>query len=680
MKNPKDPNPNPFPFRRATVYPPDAIAANPGLDVIDPAEVRTLPGLFRERVARSPDEIAYIQYQHPHPHPHRSEISEIDGGGEWVRYSWRQMAAEVERWRRALVADGAGGAAVAGARAAIRMGNRREWVVWDQACLACNLVLTPLYAEDRPDSIAYILEQTEARFLCVETAAMWLEMAEELPRLGALTRVVALEDPGNDLATIDDPRVMSLARWLESAESAESAATADKPAPPPAQPAQPDDLATIVYTSGTTGKPKGVMLSHANILRCAHAGLKSVAVFPADRFLSFLPLSHMFERTVGYCLPMMAGAAVAVNRSIPELADDLAVHRPTVLITVPRIFERAYHAILARLAGGPAVARWLFECAVEAGWRRFEIAQGRRSGRGWSGRWHWTQLLWPLLDALVARKIRRRFGGNLRFVISGGAPLAPKISRVFIALGIEVLQGYGLTESGPTLTVNTLAKNNPSSIGLPLIGAEIRLAESGGSDASEGDGNESGELQARSPGVMLGYWRDEAATRACIDGDGWLATGDLAAIDADGFITITGRLKEIIVLANGEKAPPADMEAAICDHPLFEQAMVLGEGRPFLCALIVLNRKTWQRHAEQLGLDADDDAALATEPARNFVLDTVAGQLRGFPGYAAVRRVWITGEPWTVADGVLTPTLKIKRPALRERFQAQIEKMYEGHR
>ena len=623
------------------------------MDVVAPAEVKTLDGLFRARVARSPDKIAYIQFC--------AETS------RWVEYSWGEMAAQVERWRRAIAADGF----ARGARAAIRMCNRREWILYDQACMAAGLVVTPLYSEDRPDNVAYILEHTGAGLFFVENAGMWLQMADELPVLTNLTRVVVLEDAGNDLAGIDESRVVSLTDWLDLADK-QAAETKKKPPPPTEQPAeQIAGLATIVYTSGTTGKPKGVMLSHANLLANAHASLKSVPVFPDDKFLSFLPLSHMFERTVGYYLPMMAGASVAFNRSIPELLDDMAANRPTIMITVPRIFERAYSAIRTQLEQGPALRRWLFEKAVAVGWHRFEISQGRatRHPNQLFGRLlgqSLGQLLWPLLKALVAKKISARFGGNLRCVVSGGAPLAAKISRVFIALGIDILQGYGLTETGPTLTVNTLTKNKPSTIGLPLAGTEIRLSAAG-------------ELQARCPSMMLGYWRNEQATRECIDQDGWFSTGDIAAIDRDGFISITGRLKEIIVLATGEKVPPADMEAAICDDPLFEQALVLGEGRAFLCALIVLNPESWRHHAEKLEVDPDDDGAAARERVENFVLDKVARRLRDFPGYAAVRRVFVTTKPWGVDDGAVTPTLKIKRPVLRERFKAQIENMYAGH-
>jgi len=615
--------------QRALIYPPDALAANRArMDALEPRG--TLHDVFCARARRSPEKTAYTEHR----------------DGKWVGRSWRWMASEVARRHRAIAAM----RIARGERAAIRMRNCIEWVLFDQACMAAGLVLVPLYAEDHAENIAYILEQTGAKLLLLERAAMWREMAGETSRLGALLRVVVVEDPPESGA--DDARLMSLASWLQCGARREHEHAHEHEH---AGAARADDLATIVYTSGTTGRPKGVMLSHANILQNAHAGLKSIAIFPSDSFLSFLPLSHMFERTVGYCLPLMAGASVAFNRSIAQLPDDLAALRPSFLITVPRIFERAHAAIMARLEQAPAWSRRLFARAVETGWRRFEIAQGRAT-------WHANQLLWPLLDALVAKKIRAQFGGRLRLAVSGGAPLAPNISRVFIALGVDIAQGYGLTETGPTLSVNTPAHNRPASVGLPFIGAEIRITRRG-------------ELQARSPSVMSGYWRNPQASRAVLDADGWFSSGDLARIDAGGFISIIGRLKEIIVTATGEKAPPADMEAAICEHALFEQAMVVGEGRAFLAALVVLNAESWQRHAEALGVDAGD-AALAGARAEAFLLEKIARQLRGFPAYAAVRRVCVMRDAWSVQNGALTPTMKIKRGVLRERFKTQIQTLY----
>ncbi len=615
-------------YQYADTWPEDALAgATESLDVIDAAAVGTLPAAFTERLRRSADSPAYLQWT----------------GSDWREWTWGEVGNGIRRWQAAFAAEGL----AAGERVAIRLRNCVEWVLFDQGAMTGGLVVVPVFAEDRDDNIAYIIGQTGARVLLVESAAVWRELQPELAANDPLKRVVLLSG-GADGDGGPDDRVIALEDWLEQGVAAPEEATIS-----------PDDLATIVFTSGTTGKPKGVMLSHANILGNAHAGLRSFAVLPTDRMLSFLPLSHMFERTIGCYLNVLAGSSVAFNRSIPELLEDMATIRPTILITVPRVFERAYSRIRSGLAEGPAFRRWLFERAVETGWERFEARQGR--GRTTSRQW-----FYPLLDRLVGRKVRARFGGRLRAVVSGGAPLAPRISRVFIALGVDILQGYGLTESSPVLSVNTLKHNKPESIGLPMIGTEIRVAPDG-------------ELQARGPGVMLGYWNNPEATAETMTDDGWLKTGDVAAIDGDGFISITGRIKEIIVLATGEKVPPADMESAICDDPVFEQCMVVGEGRPFLSLVAVVDPEAWRREVGTAVPGRVDDETLKGERAQEWAIARVAELLHEFPGYADIHRVTLTAEPWTVEGGALTPTLKAKRPVLRERFNEAIEEMYEGH-
>ncbi len=616
-------------IRAAAVFPEDALAVHHAkVDAIDGRNIDSIPALFEQRVRRSPEKTAYCQFD-----PVREE---------WIEHTWQDMAEAVNHWRRAIAAEGL----LPGERAAIRMSNSTEWVLFDQSALAQGLVVVPVYVEDRADNIAYILEHTGARLLLLENYSQWSELSGHTALVAVIKRVVVVNDENDEIERCGDARVMLLDHWLASAVSG----------PLPTVGINRNDLATIVYTSGTTGRPKGVMLSHGNMLANAYGGLQSVAVFPTDRLLSFLPLSHMFERTVGYYLTMMAGASVTFSRSIPQLLDDMAETRPTVMIIVPRIFEKAYSNIKTRLDDGPGIRKWLFQQAVDVGWKRFEHRQGR-------GNWHFKQCFWPIFRALVANKVVQRFGGELRFVVCGGARLAPTIARVFVGLGIEILQGYGLTESSPILTANTPNQNKPSSIGLPLRGAELRL----------GDND---ELQARGPFVMLGYWKNPEATQRSIDPDGWLLTGDIASICEQGFISITGRIKEIIVLANGEKVPPADMESAICEDPLFEQAMVVGEGQACLAALVVPSPDRWPRTARSLGVNPADRAALQSDKVKQFVLDRIAAQLHQFPGYAFIRYVTITTDVWCVDDGSITPTLKLKRPVLMERFKQQISAMY----
>jgi long-chain acyl-CoA synthetase len=327
------------------------------------------------------------------------------------------------------------------------------------------------------------------------------------------------------------------------------------------------------------------------------------------------------------------------------------------VIAVPKIFERSYGMIKEQLAEAPAIKRWLFRATVSTGWKRFEYQQGR-------GPWDLSFLLWPALDRLVARKIRARLGGRLAMAVVGGAPCPPAVSRVFIAMGVMILQGYGLTETSPSISINTRKRNRPDTVGLPLHDVEVRV------------GNDD-ELQARGPNIMMGYWKDEEATAQTMLEDGWLRSGDQCEI-RDGFIRITGRLKDILVLANGEKIAPADMESAIADDPLFEQVMVVGEQMPYLTALVVLEKEAWRKAAKRIGVDADDESVLGSDEVEQFLLERISNLIHEFPGYAQIEHVTASLAPWTVEGGLLTPTLKVKRPKVWEAFEEEIKAMYEG--
>ncbi len=598
-------------------------------NIISAEQARTLDGLFVQRICRSPEAPAYRYYD-------RAEKA-------WGDYSWRQMGEQVARWQAALAEEGLH----PGDRVALIMRNCPEWVMFDQAAMGLGLVVVPLYTDDRPDSIDYILRDAAVKLLLVQDAGRWKRLAPVVGDNEVLQRVLVL-DGGKDSEkpAADDSRVRLVEQWLPAAGDELCRRKGD-----------PHELASIIYTSGTTGRPKGVMLSHYNMLSVAHAALTLIDVYQEDVFLSFLPLSHTLERTAGYYLPVMTGSTVAYARSIGQLAQDLQVIRPTVLIAVPRIFERVYGRIKEQMNAKPAVARALFEAAINVGWQRFLQQQGR-------ARWRPSQLLWPLLNRLVASKVSAKLGGRLRAAVSGGAPLSPDIARVFIGLGVPILQGYGLTETSPVISVNSLSDNEPASVGLPLRGIEVRI----------GDND---ELLVKSPGVMMGYWNNHAATNQVIDSDGWLHTGDQARIE-NNHIYITGRIKDILVLSNGEKVPPADMELAIVMDPLFEQVMVVGEGQAFLSALVVLDADFWPGLAQDCGLDPMDPASLGDSKLINLVQRRIKQSLKDFPGYAKIRRVTLLLEPWTVENGLLTPTLKIKRAKVLERYADQVAAMYQG--
>lgn len=589
-------------------------------DVITAAEANTLYGLFCERVRRTPNAEAYRDFD--------------TTAQAWRSFTWAEMATETARWQAAL----AGESLHAGDRVAIILRNCREWVLFDQAALSLGLVVVPLYTDDRPDNAVYILEDAGVRLLLVGDE-QWIRLATVRDQLKTVRRIVCTASVAT--ATGDD-RIRSLRQWLPAASVELRDVTSFAP----------ETLATIIYTSGTTGAPKGVMLSHHNILSNAESSLQACPLRGGrEMFLSFLPLSHALERTVGYYIPMMAGCPVAHARSIAQLAEDLRALQPTIVVSVPRLFERAYHRIQDQTAER-MLARLLFGWMVAAGWRSFLHRQGRRH-------WHPWSLLERPLRALVGRRVLDSFGGRLRLVIVGGAALSQRVAETFIGLGLDLLQGYGLTEYSPVVAVNRVDRNQPASVGPALPDTEVIIGEHD-------------ELLVRGPGVMLGYWKQPEATTRVIDRNGWLHSGDQGRIDREGFIYITGRLKEIIVLANGEKVPPGDMEKAIADDPLFDQVLITGEQRPYLVALVVIDEAQWRTSTQGLG-------ELHGAEREQWLLDRIDTDLHGFPGYARVRRVAVCEESWTTDNGLLTPTSKLKRQSIVEHYREQLDKLYAGH-
>ena len=598
-------------------------------DLITAEAAGTLDGLLFERVHRTPDLVAYRNHD--------------KASGSWVDSSWREVAGRVSRWRAALAGEGF----ESDDRAAICLHNCVDWVCFDQAVLGEGLVSVPLYTDDRSDNVAYILHDAAVKLLLLKNIRQWNALVPALADNTTLTRVLILESPGADeksTVLAGDPRLRFIEDWLPV-----TAADA------PRRAGDPHALASIVYTSGTTGRPKGVMLSHYNMLSVAHAAVVSVDCYQQDVFLSFLPLSHTLERTAGYYLPIMAGATVAHARSVLQLAEDLVTVKPTVMIAVPRIFERVHGRIMGQLEKSSPVARSLFHATVRIGWRHFQWRQGRAS-------WAPALLMYPLLKKIVGDKVTAKLGGRLRFAISGGAALPLPVARTFIGLGLEILQGYGLTETSPVISVARAGNNDPASVGEPLRGVEVRIGKND-------------ELLVKSPGIMLGYWNNHAATAEMIDTEGWLHTGDQARIDND-CIYITGRIKDILVLSNGEKIPPTDMESAICLDSLFEQALVVGEGKSYLGALIVLSSDLWFGFAKEQGLDPFARESLQDSHLHKKVLARIQQQLHDFPGYARIRRVALMLDPWTVENGLLTPTLKVKRARALEQFSDQVEALY----
>ena len=598
-------------------------------DYITPVTANTLSDLFYERVKRSTNKVAYTYYD--------------DTDKSWHDLTWQDVSKKVELWHTAFRHEGL----VKGDRVAIMMRNCPDWVIFDQAAFSLGLVVVPVYTNDRTENIRYILENANVKIFFIEDPSRCKALlinadSEDKFEFKELVRIVTYQET----ESFNNPLLVQVNSWLPSyAETLERVNV------------EPDDLATIVYTSGTTGRPKGVMLSHNNIFINAHSASIVEHFDTDDIFLSFLPLSHMFERTAGYYMPMIIGAKVAYARSIEKLGEDLISISPTVLVTVPRIFERVYNKIQVQLTKKPPIARGLFSLAVKVGWYRFLVQQKRES-------WHPRLLLWPILKKLVAGKILAKLGGNLQLAVSGGAALAPEIAKTFIGLGLTISQGYGLTETSPVVSTNKLSDNDPFSVGQALKNVEVKL---GNND----------ELLVKGPLVMLGYWGNETLTKEVIDNEGWFHTGDIAKIENE-HIYITGRLKEIIVLSNGEKVPPSDIELAIASDSLFEQVIILGEAKPFLTAIITMEKSNWQQFAKSLSV-VEDESSLKLKNVDTVLLQRINKQLEEFPGYAKIIRAHFVIKPWTIEDDLITPTLKLKRSKIHEKYEKEIIDLYHGH-
>jgi long-chain acyl-CoA synthetase len=591
--------------------------------VIDSRDADTLWHLFRERVRRSPEAIAYRDYD--------------PGSSRWRDHDWRTIADRVDCFRAALARE----PLRPGDRVAILVPNGIDWVCLDVAAHACGLVVVALYPHEAAASNSYILSHSDARLILLDTEARWQALARFHAQFPALERVWIREQPAGAQTEAGAPVVRGLADVLAGTD-----------APPPEHPAAPGDLATLIYTSGTTGQPKGVMLSHFALLWNAEATAHIVPPLRSDVFLSVLPLAHAFERTVGYYLPMMGGCAIAYARSPQDLPEDLKILRPTVLLGVPLLYERVAASIRARTATS-IIKKSLLRLTTAVGWRRFEAAMHRGSAG------IVVRLLWPLLKRLVAGPVLAAFGGRLRIAVSGGAPLDRDVSRLLVGVGLPLVEGYGLTETAPVVAANSLDDNLLGSVGRPLQGVDVKL----GRDS---------ELLVRSPAMMAGYWKAEHETGKALDADGWLATGDAGAIK-DGRVFLTGRLSDMIVLSIGETINPNVVETEIIRDPLFAQAYVSGDGRPYLVAVVVLDDAEWRCFAADNGLDPERPNQT---PGKAQVLARIAAALADLARHAQVRAVHLTLQPWTIADGLLTPTLKIKRAPVGRLFSKEIQDLY----
>ncbi len=578
---------------------------------------RTIPQAFWERVSATPDAPAYLQYQ----------------DGAWQSLSWREVGKRVAR-RAAIFARSE---LTAGDRVGLFLPNSVDWVVSDIAALSQGLTTVPVYTRDSATNICHVMRDSGAKCLVTDTAERWKSLGKERQNLPELAFVLSLN---GDQDT--DERIVACEEPSDETDVPLSDGSND-----------PDGLATVIYTSGTTGPPKGVMLSHRAFLWNASAVNEVNALTTDDLLLSILPLAHAFEHTLGYLNPMLANAPVAYGRSVEHLAEDMLTLRPTVMLAVPRLFDRV-RARIEEKANSSAISRTLLKWSVNVGWER-SVEQGGNADKQSAIR----RLFWYFIGRRLASRVQDAFGGRMRMMICGGAPLSADTSRFMAAMELPLLQGYGLTEAGPAATGSKIEERRTKSVGFALPGCELKIGERG-------------ELLLRSPGVMMGYWNNAAATADVLDKDGWLHTGDVAEI-IDGRVYIKGRLKDILVLSTGENVNPNPIEASILADGIIDQACVLGDEKPWCCAVVVVNQQTFAAWATKNGLNAADpkDKKLC-EALKNHLV----ARMNDIPPFARIGGVVIEQKPWELDSGLITPTLKAKRPRVAERYAQEIEQLY----
>ena len=597
----------------------------------------TVPALRRRTAALWPDREAFRQFDYAE--------------NRWISISWKAFDAQVLRWRHAFHACGM----KPGDRAAMLLTNSIEAVIFDQAALAAGLVPVPVHAADTPGSSAYILRDSGARFLVTTSRARWnavyLADQEGLPDLA---QVVLLNELGDD--ECGHVRVSGVEAWLARGNGTPCEALPPEP--------RPDDLAGLIYTSGTTGRPKGVMLTHANLVANIVQISDALDIRETDVYLSFLPFSHTFERTVAHYVALAHGASMAFARSVQHIENDLADVRPTLMCTVPRVLERLHQKIQLDLARAPEEEQHRAKWAAEAGWRRFCRQNGLPIDT--NARSTLDSAILPVLDQEISLKVLELFGGRMRAVMCGGASLNQSVARYFCAMGLPLRQVYGLTETCPIVSFTRAEMNHPTCVGAPVLETLVRLGERD-------------ELQVKGPQVMQGYWNKPAETARAFTEDGWFRTGDQADLSDGGRVRIKGRIKEIIVTSTGEKIAPTDLEFAIQEDPLFEQVFVCGENRPFISAVVVLQPELWRALCAEMELDPEDPEARRDRGMLRLLVKRVRAAAKDFPAYGIPRSVVVVNEPFTVENGLLTPTMKLRREKILARWKPLIDGLYAGH-
>ncbi|MGN6371931.1 MAG: AMP-dependent synthetase/ligase [Solirubrobacteraceae bacterium] len=560
--------------------------------------------------------------------------------GDTVSLSYAELGVVSREIARGLMALGIG----AGDRVAILCSTRAEWTFADCGALCAGAVVVPVYHTNSPEECAYVLGHSDSKVVFCEDASQAQKVSQVRERLPQLQQVVVIDGQAPDAITLPELRE----RGADVAQDAVRERV---------ESVSPTDLATLVYTSGTTGPPKGCLLTHANILYTARAYAKRLMLAPTHSFYQFLPLAHVLARVAQFVAIDVGAQVTYWGGDSKRIVEELAEVRPTHFPAVPRIYEKIHGAILGQIEDGPPLQRTLFRRALtqSRSLRRMR-AQGARPNPIQRARHR-------LLDALVLSKVRNIFGGRLEAALVGAAPIARELLEFFDACGIVVLEGYGLTESTAAATLNTAEELRLGTVGRPLPGVELKVAP----DA---------ELLIRGPNVFEGYYKNQAATREAIDADGWLASGDLGAITDEGYLVVTGRKKDLIITSSGKNITPANIENALRDTRWISEAVVYGDARPYLVAMVTLDRDEQGKLAERLHLPGDTAAMAHDDRVRTVVQQAVDEVNSKLARIEQIKRFAILDHDLSQDGGELTPTLKVKRAVVYDRYAELFDALY----
>ncbi|MDP2712452.1 MAG: long-chain fatty acid--CoA ligase [Solirubrobacteraceae bacterium] len=573
---------------------------------------------------------------------HGGTAQRYPDAGAWKSLSYRELGSEIKTVAKGLIALGV----APGDRVAILSNTRAEWTLADLAAICAGAIVVPIYQTNSPEECEYVLEHSGATALFLEDEEQLGKLAEIGDRLPALKHTIRFEGSGGDAITLDELRAGGAEVSDEDLDARLAAIGAD-------------DVATIVYTSGTTGPPKGCMLTHGNVCADVDAVLQRVDFVPGeDVVYVFLPLAHVLTRVVQF-IAVEAGAEIAYWRRDPKkIVEDVSILKPTHLPSVPRIFEKIHTAATAKAEAAGGVKAKLFHWAVGVG-----RAVRRREDYGGTPPLA-LRVQYALAEKLVLHKIRDLFGGRIKLALSGAAPIDTEILEFFHAAGVWVLEGYGMTENCAVETLNTIDEHRFGTVGRPLPTCEVRIADDG-------------EVLMRGPNVFKGYYNDEQATRATLDADGWLHSGDLGELDGDGYLTITGRKKDLIITSSGKNISPSNVENALKLSRWISQAIVFGDRKPYLTALLTIDPDECKALAEQVGAASDEPAALARDPAVRAELQLAVDDAnRKFARIEQVKRFTVLERDLSQEHEELTPTLKVKRNVVYERYADDFAALY----